>query len=95
MWIRIFDQAWNIVPTPIQFSPANTPGKVECIIEDSQPHEYFLHLNGKEFLDVFIAYTNLKEGKIISKGHLGSCSLLETYKNEERLVFLVKQLAWD
>ena len=50
LWIQILDQAWNIAPTPIQFSPAITPGKVDPIIEDSQPHEYFWHLNGKELL---------------------------------------------
>ena len=59
------DQDLNIVPTQIQFSPVNTPGKVDCIMNwwSSQPHEYFLHLFGKELLDVFIAETNLLNGQ--------------------------------
>ena len=41
---------------------------------------YFLHLFGKQFSDAVIAETNLLEGKILSKCHLGSCSRLETYQ---------------
>ena len=33
----------------------------------------------KEFLDAFIAETNLLEGKTHSEGNLGSCFQLETY----------------
>ena len=73
--------ASNIVATPIQFSPFNTFNTKSTVsYEDSQPHEYFLHLFGKQFLDTFIAETNLFKGKIIPKDHLGSCSQLETYQ---------------
>ena len=72
-------RASNIVPTPIQFSPVNIPGALW--IEDSQPHEYFLHLFGKLFLDGFIAERNLLEGKILPKGYLGNCSQLGTYRS--------------
>ena len=72
----------------MQFSPVNTPGRVDSLwIEGPQPHEYFLHLFGKEHLDAFIAETNLLEGKILSKGHLGSCFCLEPISHEELLVF--------
>ena len=71
--ILVLDQPWTIVLTPIQLS--------ELWIEDFQPHEYFLHSFGKEFLDVFIVEINLLEGKILSKGHLGSYSWLETYQS--------------
>ena len=60
--------------------PVNTPGKVDCNM-NSQPHEYFLHLFGKEFLDAIIAETNLLEGTILSKDHLGGCSRLVTYQS--------------
>ena len=33
-----------------------------------------------EFLDALIAKTNLLEGNILLKSHLGSCSCLETYQ---------------
>ena len=52
----------------------NTPGQVGCISEDSQPHEYFLHLFGEEVLDTLKAKINFLERKILLKGHLGSCS---------------------
>ena len=39
-------------------------------MEDSQSHEYFFHLFGKELLEAFIAETNLLEGQILSKVHL-------------------------
>ena len=76
--------AWVIknVPTQIQFSLVNTPWKIEKLklwIEYLQPHDYFFHLFGKEFLDAFIAETNLLARWKISKGHLRSCSWLETY----------------
>ena len=60
--------------------PVNTPGKVDCNM-NSQPHEYFLHLFGKEFLDAIIAETNLLAGTILSKYHLGGCSRLVTYQS--------------
>ena len=49
-----------------------------------------MHLYGEEFLDALIAEENLLEGKILLKGHLGSCSRLETYQcnDKELLVFL-------
>ena len=34
---------------------------------NTQPHEYFLHLFGEEFLDALIAETNLLEGKVAHK----------------------------
>ena len=61
-------------------------------MEDAQLFEYFLHLSGKEFLDVFVAETSLLEGKSLSKGHLGSCPRLENYQSRRTLV---KQLYWD
>ena len=82
--IKTLDQALNIVPTPTQFSPGVLlilqERQTTLWIEDPQPHEYFLHLFGKAFLDAVIAETNFKiKGRIYSKVHLGSCSLLETY----------------
>ena len=74
-WIQIADQASDIIPTAIDFSPINTPGPVDCVCKDSKPHEYFLHLFGEEFLDTVVADTNLyAERKITSKGNLGSSS---------------------
>ena len=32
LWIQILNQAWNIIPTAITFSPVNTPGNVDCIM---------------------------------------------------------------
>ena len=58
------DQALNIVLAQIKFSPVNSPGKVDCIMNwRYSPHEYFLHLFGKDFLDVFIAETKFLDGK--------------------------------
>ena len=79
--IQILDQAWNIVQTPIQFFPVNALRKVELWIENSEPHKCFLHLFGKDFLDAFIAETNLLEGKLLLKWHLGSCSWLKTCRS--------------
>ena len=58
-WIQILDPPQDVIPTLIQFSLVNTPGQVNCISEDSLPHEFFLHLFGEEFLDALIAETNL------------------------------------
>ena len=80
-WIPITDQASDIIPPAIDFSPINTPGPVDCVCKDSKPHEYFLHLFGEEFLDTVIADTNLyAERKIISKGNLGSSSQFHKWK---------------
>ena len=46
-WIQIADQASDIIPTAIDFSPNNTPGPVDCVSKDSKPHEYFLHFWGR------------------------------------------------
>ena len=74
-WIQIADQALDIIPTAIDFSPINTPGPVNCVSKNSKPHDYFLHLFGEEFLDTVIADTNLyAERKITLKGNLGSSS---------------------
>ena len=74
-WIPIADQAPDIIPTVIDFSPINTPEPVDCVSNDSKPHDYFLHLFGEQFLDTVIADTNLyAERKITSKGNLGSSS---------------------
>ena len=90
-WIQIADQASDIIPTSIDFSPINTPGPVDCISKDSKPHEYFLHLFGEEFLDTAVADTNLYvERKITSKGTLGSSSQFRKWKptnHEELLAF--------
>ena len=48
-WIHIADQASDINPTAIAFSPNYTPRPVDCVSKDSKPHEYFLHLF-EEFL---------------------------------------------
>ena len=58
-WIQIADQASDIIPTAIDFSPINTPGPVDCVSKDSKPHAYFLHLFGEEFFDTVVADTNL------------------------------------
>ena len=69
--IQIADQASDIIPTAIDFSPINTPGPVDCVSKDSKLHEYFLHLFGDKFLDTVIADTNLyAEKKITSKVNL-------------------------
>ena len=44
-------------------------------MEDSQSHEYFLYLFGKELLDAFIVETNLLEEQILSKVHLAEVAL--------------------
>ena len=49
-WIQIADQASDVIPTAIDFSPIDTPGPVDCVSKDSKPHDYFLHLFGEEFL---------------------------------------------
>ena len=49
-------------------------------IKDSQPHEYFLHLFGKELLDTSITETNLLEGKGLSKVHLLEVALSQKPK---------------
>ena len=49
-WIQIADQASDIIPTAIDFSPNYTPRPVDCVSKDSKPHEYLLHLF-EEFLD--------------------------------------------
>ena len=72
-WIQIADQASGIIPTAMDFSPINTPGPVDCVSEDSNPYDYFLHLFGEKFLDTVIADTNLyAERKITSEVHLDS-----------------------
>ena len=69
--IQIADQASDIIPTAIDFSPINTPGPVDCVSKDSKLHEYFLHLFGDKFLDTVIADTNLyAEKKITPKVNL-------------------------
>ena len=91
-WIQIADQASDIIPTAIDFSPINTPGPVDCVSKDSKPHEYFLHLFGEEFLNNVIADTNLyTERKIRLKSNLGSSSQFRKWKptnRKELLAFL-------
>ena len=84
-WIQIADQASDIIPTTIDFSPINTPGPVDCVCKDSKPHEYFLHLFGEEFLNTVVADTNLyAERKITSKGNLESSSQFHKWKPKNR-----------
>ena len=65
-------------------------------MEDSQSHEYFFHLFGKELLEAFIAETNLLEGQILSKVHLVEVALSWKPKRVKNIYyFLVKQLVWD
>ena len=65
-------------------------------MEDSQSHQYFLHLFGKERLDTSITETNLLEGKDLSKVHLLEVALSQKSKRMKNVYyFLVKHLAWD
>ena len=60
------DQDLNIVPTQIHFLLLILHEKQTALwIEDRQPHEYLLHLFGKEFLDAFIAETNSLDGHLL------------------------------
>ena len=90
-WIQIADQALDIIPTAIDFSPINTPGPVNCVSKNSKPHDYFLHLFGEEFLDTVIADTNLyAERKITCKCILRKSSRFCKWKptnREELLAF--------
>ena len=59
----LFQHEYNLLLLILQ------KGEIALWSEDSQPHKYFLHLFGKQFLDAFIAETNLLEEKILSKGY--------------------------
>ena len=82
----IFFHTWTLQATLIP-----QEGLIALWSEDSQPHRYFLHLFGTQFLDAFIAETNLLEEKTFLKDHLGSCSRLQTYKPRRTFnIFCIK-----
>ena len=47
--------------------------QVDSVSENSQPHEYYLHLFGEEFLDALIAETNISPWELLSE--------METYQS--------------
>ena len=47
--------------------------QVDSVSENSQPHEYYLHLFGEEFLDTLIAETNISPWELLSE--------METYQS--------------
>ena len=50
-WIKVFDYDAVQDNSPTVFSPVSPPGPVNCIPEDSPPHEYFLHMFREDFVD--------------------------------------------
>ena len=46
-WIQIADQPSDVIRTAIDFSPINTPGPLDCVSQDSKPHDYFYIYLGK------------------------------------------------
>ena len=57
-WIKVFDYDAVQDNSPTVFSPMSPPGPVNCIPEDSPPHEYFLHMFWEDFVDLSVKGTN-------------------------------------
>ena len=70
----------------------NPAGPLNCIPEDSLPHEYFLHLFGEDFVDLLMKETNTYgENKIKTKGTIPKSSRFHKWyhtNREELLAFL-------
>ena len=74
-WIQVLDRDVDQDNSPLVFSPVNPPGPVNCIPEDSLPHEYFLHMIGKDFVDLLVKGTNTYgDNKIQAKGTIPKSS---------------------
>ena len=74
-WIQVLDRDVGQDNSPLVLSPVNPPGPVNCIPEDSLPHEYFLHMIGKDFVDLLVKGTNTYgDNKIQAKGTIPKSS---------------------
>ena len=60
-WIQVLNRDADQGSSHTVFSPVNPPGPVNCIPEDSLPHEYFLHLFGEDFVDLLVKEPILME----------------------------------
>ena len=91
-WIQVLDRDVDQDNSPLVFSPVNPPGPVNCIPEDSLPHEYFLHMIGKDFVDLLVKGTNTYgDNKIQAKGTIPKSSRFHKSchtNREELLAFL-------
>ena len=69
------------------FSQVNPPGPVNCIPEDSLPHEYFLHMNREDFVDLLVKETNTYgDDKIQAKGTIPKSSHFHKWCHKPRRV---------
>ena len=57
-WIKAFDYDGVQDNSPTVFSPVSPPGPLNCIPEDSPPHEYFLHMFWEDSEDLSVKGTN-------------------------------------
>ena len=67
-WIQVLGRDVDQDNSPTVFSPVNSPSPVNCIPEDSLPHEYFLHMIGEDFVDLLVKETNTYGGNKIQPG---------------------------
>ena len=79
--------------SPTVFSPVNLPGPVNCIPEDSLPHEYLLHMIEEDFVDLLVKETKILRDKKIEarKGTIPKSSRFHKWchtNREELLAFL-------
>ena len=92
-WIQVLDRDADQDNSPTVFSPVNLPGPVNCIPEDSLPHEYLLHMIEEDFVDLLVKETKILRDKKIEarKGTIPKSSRFHKWchtNREELLAFL-------